>query len=69
MLLHLVPETTYGTVAYAITEEYKALEGADGGLTCVSAGKLVSSPDSIYNILTEVNRGLIEKIQVKQGPT
>ena len=69
MLLHLVPETTYGTVAYPITEEYKVLEGADGGLTCVLAGNLVSSPDSIYNILIELNRGLIEKIQVKQGPT
>ena len=63
-----IPSTGNVLVAYATTEGYKALEGADGGFwTSVLAKKLVSSPDSIYDVLTEVNRELIEKIQGLPG--
>ena len=65
-----IPSTGDVLVAYATTEGYKALEGVDGGFwTSILAKKLVSSPGSIYDVLTEVNRELIEKIQVMQGPT
>ena len=65
-----IPSTGDVLVAYATTEGYKALEGVDGGFwTSILAKKLVSSPDSIYDVLTEVNRELIEKIQGIQGLT
>ena len=65
-----IPSTGDVLVAYATTEGYKALEEASGGFwTSILAKKLVSSSDSIYDVLTEVNGELIKKIQVMQGPS
>ena len=64
-----VPITGNILVAYATTVGYKAFEGIDGGFwTGILAKKLVSSHDSIYDVLTEVNGELINKIKIMQGP-
>lgn len=64
-----VPSTGDILVAYATTPGYKAFEGTDGGFwTTILAKKLVSSHNSIYDVLTEVNRELIDKIRIMQGP-
>ena len=63
-----VPSTGDILIAYATTAKYKAFEGIDGGFwTSILAKKLVSSHDSIYDVLTEVNWELIEKIRIMQG--
>ena len=65
-----IPSTGNVLVAYATTEGYKALEEASRGFwTSILAKKLVSSPDSIYDVLTEVNGELIKRIQVMHDPT
>ena len=64
-----IPSTGDILIAYATTARYKAFEGTDGGFwTSVLAKKLVSSFDSIYDVLTEVNGELIDKIRIMQGP-
>ena len=64
-----VPSTGNILVAYATTAGYKAFEGTDGGFwSSILAEKLVSSHDSIYDVLTKVNRELINKIKIMQGP-
>ena len=65
-----IPSTGDILVAYATTEGYKAYEeSSEGGFwTSVLAKKLVSSYNSIYDVLTEVNRALIDKIKGMGGP-
>jgi len=64
-----IPSTGEILVAYATTTGYKAFEGDDGGLwSSILAKKLVSSNDSIYDILMEVNRALIDKLKIMEGP-
>ena len=64
-----IPSAGDMLVAYATTEGYKAFEGDDGGFwSNILAKKLVSSNDSIYDVLTEVNRALINKIRIMHGP-
>ena len=64
-----IPSTGEILVAYATTTGYKAFEGDDGGLwSSILAKKLVSSNDSIYDVLTEVNRALIDKLKIMEGP-
>ena len=64
-----IPSTGGMLVAYATTAGYKAFEGDDGGLwSNILAKKLVSSNDSIYDVLTEVNEALIDKLKIMEGP-
>jgi len=59
-----IPRTGDVLVAYAATAGYKAFEQFSGGLwTSILAKKLVASSKSIYDVLTEVNKELIAKIQ------
>ena len=64
-----IPSTGDILVAYATTEGYKAYEESGGGGYWISvlAKKLVSSHGSIYDVLTEVNRALNNKIQRMGG--
>ena len=65
-----IPSTGEILVAYATTKGYKAFEGIDGGFwSNILAKKLVSSNDSIYDVLTQVNGALIDKIKIMQGPS
>ena len=59
-----IPSTGDVLVAFATTTGHKAYEQFGGGLwTSVLAKKLVTSLNSIYDILTEVNEELIERIR------
>ena len=65
-----IPSTGDVLVAYATTVGYKAYEQFGGGLwTSILAKKLVTSLNSIYDILTEVNVELIENIKTMLGPS
>ena len=64
-----IPSTGDILIAYATTARYKAFEEIGGGgfWSNLLAKKLVSSHDSIYDVLTEVNRELINKIKNMKG--
>jgi len=63
-----IPSTGDVLVAYATSPGYKSFEGMNGGLwTSILAKKLVTSPNSIYDILIEVDRELISKIRKIEG--
>ena len=66
-----IPSTGDVLVAYATTTGYKAFEQFGGGLwTSILAKKLVTSLNSVYDILTEVNKELITTIQkLPQAPS
>ena len=65
-----IPSTGEMLVVYATTKGYKAFEGDDIGFwSNILAKKLVSSYDSIYDVLTEVNKEFNEKIRIMEGPS
>ena len=65
-----IPSTGDVLVAFATSTGHKAFEQFGGGLwTSILAKKLVTSSNSIYDILTEVNEELIDKIRTMQGPS
>ena len=64
MWKHKIPSTGDMLVAFATTPGYKAFEEEKGGVwTNILTNKLVTSFNSIYDILTEVNKELIIKLQ------
>ncbi|XP_065884484.1 uncharacterized protein [Dysidea avara] len=64
---HKIPSTGDMLVAFATTPGYKAFEEEKGGVwTNILTNKLVTSFNSIYDILTEVNKELIIKLQSAQ---
>ncbi|XP_065885155.1 uncharacterized protein [Dysidea avara] len=67
MWKHKIPSTGDMLVAFATTPGYKAFEEEKGGVwTNILTNKLVTSFNSIYDILTEVNKELIIKLQSAQ---
>jgi len=64
---HKIPSTGDMLVAFATTPGYKAFEEEKGGVwTNILTNKLVTSTNSIYDILTEVNQELIAKLRSAQ---
>ena len=64
---HKIPSTGDMLVAFATSLGYKAFEEDKGGFwTNILTKKLVTSPKSILDILTEVNEELINKLQSAQ---
>ena len=63
---HKIPSTGDMLVAFATSPGYKAFEEKGGVWTNILANKLVTSPKSIYDILTEVNKELINKLRSAQ---
>jgi len=64
---HKILSTGDMLVAFATTPGYKAFEEGQGGVwTNILTNKLVTSTNSIYDILTEVNQELIAKLRSAQ---
>jgi len=64
---HEIPDTGDILIAFATTPGYEAFEDSEGGIwTSILTNKLVTSFNSIYDILTEVNEELIVKLRSVQ---